>query len=118
LWTNACCSHPLPNEDVADAARRRLAQEMGIACALEPLFVFHYHTPVPGGLIENEVVHVFGGRHDGAIKPDPNEVSEWKWINFSDLIADLRKRPDAYTVWFRKYVDQHGDMIRDWLARQ
>ncbi len=80
LWTNACCSHPLPGESTADAARRRLAQEMGFACPIEPLFVFQYNTPVPGGLIENELVHVFGGQHDGPIKPDPAEVSEWKWI--------------------------------------
>jgi isopentenyl-diphosphate delta-isomerase len=117
LWTNACCSHPLPGESAADAARRRLAQEMGITCQLDPLFVFQYRTPVPGGLIENEVVHVFGGLHDGPIKPDPVEVSEWKWISFSDLTADLRARPDAYTVWFRQYIDKHGGMIADWLGR-
>ncbi len=71
LWTNACCSHPLPGESTADAARRRLAQEMGFSCPIDPLFVFQYNTPVPGGLIENEIVHVFGGRYDGPIKPDP-----------------------------------------------
>ena len=116
LWTNACCSHPLPGEDVADAARRRLMQEMGVACPLKPLFVLHYHTPVSGGLIENEVVHVFGGLHDGPIKPDPAEVSEWKWISFFDLKAELRAGPDAYTAWFRQYVDTHEDTIADWLA--
>jgi isopentenyl-diphosphate Delta-isomerase len=117
LWTNACCSHPLPDEPAAVASRRRLAQEMGITCDLEPMFVYQYNTPVPGGLIENEVVHVFGGQHDGAINPDPAEVSEWKWIGFDALAADMRARPDAYTVWFRQYVDRHGDMIADWLAR-
>ena len=117
LWTNACCSHPLPDEPAAVAARRRLAQEMGITCDLEPMFVYQYNTPVPGGLIENEVVHVFGGQHDGAINPDPAEVSEWKWIGFDALAADMRARPDAYTAWFRQYVDRHGDMIADWLAR-
>ena len=49
LWTNACCSHPSPGESTAEAARRRLMQEMGVACALEPLFVFDYRADVPGG---------------------------------------------------------------------
>ena len=93
LWTNACCSHPLPGESAADAARRRLQQEMGFACPIEPLFVYHYNEPVPGGLIENEVVHVFGGRHDGPIKPDPAEVGEWKWIAYPMLMADMRIAP-------------------------
>ena len=115
LWTNACCSHPLPGEDAAAAARRRLAEEMGVTCALEPLFVFSYATPVPGGLIENEVVHVFGGRHDGPVKPDPDEVSEFKWISLGDLNADVKARPDAYTAWFRKYLDQRGGQIAEWL---
>jgi isopentenyl-diphosphate delta-isomerase len=118
LWTNACCSHPLPDEPVAAAARRRLAQEMGITCDLKPMFVFHYNLPVPGGLIENEVVHVFGGRHDGPAKPDPAEVSEWKWVGFDALNADLRARPEAYTVWFRQYLDKHSRLIADWLARR
>ena len=116
LWTNACCSHPLPGERVDDAARRRLAQEMGFSCLIDPLFVFAYNTPVPGGLIENEVVHVFGGRHDGPIKPDPAEVSEWKWMRYGDLMADVRARPDAYTVWFRQYLDKHGDMLGEWIG--
>jgi isopentenyl-diphosphate delta-isomerase len=116
LWTNACCSHPLPDESTHNAARRRLLQEMGFACEIEPLFVFHYRAAVPGGLIEDEVVHVFGGRHDGPIKPDPAEVSEWKWVRYGELIADMRARPDAYTVWFRQYVDTHGDMLARWMT--
>ncbi|MBC7651651.1 MAG: NUDIX domain-containing protein, partial [Deinococcales bacterium] len=29
LWTNACCSHPRPEEDILQAAHRRLKEEMG-----------------------------------------------------------------------------------------
>jgi isopentenyl-diphosphate delta-isomerase len=117
LWTNACCSHPLPGESAADAARRRLNEEMGFSCALQPLFVFQYEAPVPGGLIENEVVHVFGGRHDGAVKPDPAEVSEWKWMALADLAGDIQAHPDAYTVWFRQYMDKHSGTLAAWIER-
>ena len=117
LWANACCSHPRPGESVADAAHRRLQQEMGVACALKPLFTFNYRAPVSDDLIENELVHVFGGTHDGPVKPDPTEVSEWKWIRFDDLANDLRANPEAYAIWFRKYVAAHGGLILGWLAR-
>ena len=49
---------------------------MGIACPLEPLFTFDYREPVSADLIENELVHVFGGTYDGPIAPDPAEVVE------------------------------------------
>lgn len=116
LWTNACCSHPRPGESAADAARRRLAEEMGFDCALAPLFTFSYRADVPGDLIEDEFVHVFGGLHNGPIRPDPAEVSEWKWMRYDDLVADLRAHPENYTVWFRRYIGDRGAAIRGWLA--
>ena len=117
LWANACCSHPRPGENAAVAARRRLNQEMGVDCALAPLFVTQYRANVSDGLIEDEVVHVFGGTFDGPVKPDPAEASEWKWIAFSELEADMRARPQAYAVWFRHYLAAHGELIAKWLAR-
>jgi isopentenyl-diphosphate delta-isomerase len=118
LWTNACCSHPRPGETVAAAARRRLREEMGLDCALEPLFTYSYREQVPGDLIENEIVHVFGGRHDGPARPDPAEVSEWKWIGFDDLVADMQANSATYTVWFRQYVAAHGGLIAGWAAQR
>jgi len=36
-------------------------------------------------------------------------------VRFADMIADMGARPDAYTVWFRQYIDAHGDMLGRWL---
>ena len=65
LWTNTCCSHPLPNESIQDATRRRLKQEMGIDLQPEFAFKFIYKTPLDQNLIEHEYDHVFIGTFDG-----------------------------------------------------
>ena len=31
LWTNTCCSHPSPGEDIVAAAQRRLQEEFGFS---------------------------------------------------------------------------------------
>jgi len=114
-WTNACCSHPRPGETTLAAVHRRLFEEMGVDCVLAPLFVTHYRAPVSNDLIEDEIVHVFAGQHDGAIAPDAAEVSEWKWISFADLAADMASHPEAYTVWFRHYLREQAVAIASWL---
>ncbi len=115
LWTNACCSHPRPDETVADAAHRRLAEEMGIRCKVEPLFIAQYRAAVSNGYIEDELVHVFGATYEGPIAPDPAEVEEWKWISSRDLSADLSLRPELYTIWFRHYLRTYRDDIAAWM---
>jgi isopentenyl-diphosphate delta-isomerase len=103
LWTNTCCSHPRPNEPVEAAARRRIGEEMGFSCELTHLFLTGYNAPVSCGLIENEVVHIFGGRFDGIPRPDPNEVMAWKWCDPEEIARSIQTHPELYTVWFGIY---------------
>ena len=117
LWTNACCSHPRPGEPADEAARRRLAEEMGIRCEVKPLFTAHYRAAVSNGYIEDEVVHVFGGTYEGEVTPDPAEVADWKWIPLAGLIDDLEHHPERYTIWFRHYLREHLADIAPWMER-
>jgi isopentenyl-diphosphate Delta-isomerase len=106
LWTNACCGHPRPGEGAALAAGRRLAEELGITCPLTPLFRTHYRADVGNGLIEDEIVHAFGGHYEGVVCAAASEVQDICWLAPSALAADLATRAGAYTVWFRLYADR------------
>ena len=106
LWTNTCCSHPAPGESILDAAERRLYEEMGIKCPLQHIFHFIYKASFDNGLTENELDHIFVGFTDELPAPNPAEAASWKYASPSDIIADLEKYPEIYTVWFRMLAQQ------------
>jgi isopentenyl-diphosphate delta-isomerase len=111
LWSNTCCGHPRPDEDTAAGARRRLREEMGVDCALQPAFTFLYRADVGGGLTEHELDHVFTARCGDTPRPDPEEVGEWRWVSPDELSAEVREHPERFTVWFREVYGQavaHG----------
>ena len=43
FWTNTCCSHPRLGEETAQAATRRLKEEMGFDTPLVEIFSFSYN---------------------------------------------------------------------------
>jgi isopentenyl-diphosphate Delta-isomerase len=100
LWTNACCSHPQPNESMADATARKLFQEMGIAPRLRFAFKFIYQIRLEGNLIEHEYDHVFTGLFDGKPQMNEEEVEDWKFVNLVSLRKDVSENPASYTYWF------------------
>jgi len=101
LWTNACCSHPAPGELTAEAAARRLQEEMGFNTPLHKLFDFIYRSEFGNGLTEHEFDHVFAGMHDGAIVPDKSEVHDYCYKSLADIQASLLSHSQKYTAWFQ-----------------
>ncbi|MEI6428817.1 MAG: isopentenyl-diphosphate Delta-isomerase [Pseudanabaena sp. ELA607] len=106
LWTNTCCSHPRPQETIAQAATRRLDEEMGIACDLTELFSFIYQADLDHGLVEYEFDHVLLGYFDGEPKPNPAEAEAWQWIDLDNLQRLIYNNPDDYTYWLRMCLNQ------------
>lgn len=101
LWTNACCSHPLPGEQTPDAAHRRLKEEMGFETKLEEAFSFIYITHFDNGLTEHELDHVFTGFFEGEILPDAEEVSDHAYRSMDDIRLSIKNAPELYTSWFK-----------------
>lgn len=101
LWTNACCSHPRGGENVVDAGRRRLREELGIDAALEAVgsFIYEAHDDSTG-LTEHELDHILVGRFEGEPRPDQTEVAGWRWISPAQLDTEIASSPGLFTPWF------------------
>ena len=117
LWTNACCSHPRPGEDIAAAALRRLREELGFSTRLEKVFDFIYQASFGNGLYEYEYDHVFMGEYDHQIDPNPEEVSDYCFMEIEAIQVSLHSNPEKYTVWFAiafpKIVQWKNEKKRD-----
>lgn len=106
LWTNTCCSHPRPQEPTLSAGHRRLQEEMGFDCALQPLFNFIYRAELDHDLIEHEYDHVLIGFYNDSPTPNPDEVCAWRWVDMGELSIDLGKNPHHYTYWLNSCFGQ------------
>lgn len=112
LWTNTCCSHPRNEEPVAQAAARRLQEEMGFSAPLTRIFDFIYKADCGNGLQEHEFDHVFAGEYIGIVPFNPAEVMDSRFMNMIAIQQWLEREPEAFTVWFRLAFPR----IQDWWA--
>ena len=106
LWTNACCSHPKPGEKTLAAAKRRLIEEMNMKAELKFLYSFGYLTNFKNGLIEHELDHMYFGITNNKPELNPEEASDWKYMNLDDIGADLKANPSHYSEWFKLSFEQ------------
>ena len=98
---------PRPGEPLADAVRRRVAQELGTEVVGLRLVLprFRYRAE-QDGVVENEMCPVFVGTAAGDVTPDPDEVAEarWEpWAAFRDGVLDGTRE---VSVWCREQVAQ------------
>ena len=112
LWTNTCCSHPRPGEDLKQEAKLRLKYEMGIECELKEMFTFMYKEEFDNSLTEHEFDHVFFGRHDNDPEPDSSEVSDWKWVSLDELKQDIEQNPQNYSAWLKACLNKVIETVK------
>ena len=114
LWSNACCSHPFPEELINDAAQRRLNEELGFTTSLKEIFSFTYKAEVENNLIEHEYDHVFAGEYDSAVYPNAEEVADYCYSSLEQIKTAIQEHPGKFTSWFRIVFPQ----IESWWQIQ
>ncbi|OON40950.1 isopentenyl-diphosphate delta-isomerase [Izhakiella australiensis] len=100
LWSNTTCGHPLPQEATADAAQRRLYEEMGLRAQLTPVFELYYNLALGNGMSEHEYGHVFFACSDRLPCLNPQEADGWRYAALADIADDIAKNPRQFTPWF------------------
>jgi isopentenyl-diphosphate delta-isomerase len=110
VWTNSVCGHPAPGERLADAVRRRAADELGLQVRDLRLVLprFAYRAEM-NGIVEHELCPVLVGRTDGQPQPQRSEVAAFEWVDWATFSADVRAGRDV-SVWCRLQVGELGSL--------
>jgi isopentenyl-diphosphate delta-isomerase len=110
VWTNSFCGHPTPGESVEDAIARRASVELGITVSDLTLVLpdFRYRAIDASGIVENEICPVYRAISTDAVQANPDEVSEWEWVDSSSLTAAASAAPYAFSPWLVWQLEQLG----------
>ena len=114
VWTNSVCGHPAPGEMMFDAIARRADYELGmkIKDIVVMLPNYSYITPPFNGIVENEFCPVHLARMVSMPSPNPDEVDDYKWMDWADFVSELQSdTTDTWSFWCKDQVRQFDDKI-------
>lgn len=107
IWSNSCCGHPMPGESVEDAARRRLAFELGLSVERLKVYLpkFRYRAEF-NGIVENEICPVMAAVAVSGVSPNPDEVAEVKWVTWRQAIEIAESLDADFSPWARLEIKE------------
>jgi isopentenyl-diphosphate Delta-isomerase len=110
VWTNSFCGHPAPGETTEQAITRRAADELGITVSSIELVLpdFRYRAIDASGIVENEICPVYRAISTDAVNANPDEVSEWEWVDPASLTVAASAAPYAFSPWLVWQLEQLG----------
>jgi isopentenyl-diphosphate delta-isomerase len=103
VWSNSVCGHPAEDESAEEAARRRLAHELGLTevALLDVLPDFRYRAE-QDGIVENELCPVLVGVTRQAPVPNPEEVASVEWVEWPVFVQGVESGEADVSPWCRE----------------
>ena len=115
VWTNSCCGHPAPGEPVQQAVTRRTEQELGIELTDVRVVLpdFRYRAVMDDGTVENEIcpVYVATLEDPASIAPDPAEVADHMWVDWSTFRRDVLDGRRSVSPWCLEQVRELPEQL-------
>jgi isopentenyl-diphosphate delta-isomerase type 1 len=122
VWSNSCCGHPRPGEMDVSAIHRRVREELGVEVRnVEAILPdFSYTATDPNGLVENESCPVYRASivDPAVLRPDPEEVMDYQWLSWRDLVAIVEQAPGFLSPWAVAQVQGLGPQQTDSMPQR
>ncbi len=101
VWSNSCCGHPLPDENILEAAKRRIKFELNIKEVKNlsikiPNYRYKFERD---GVVENEICPILTGFLDSKPQSNPHEVESFKWIKWQDFLKIAKDKNPDFSEW-------------------
>ncbi len=100
-WSNSCCSHPRVGESMDVAIRRRMHEELGVACKVSFVYKFQYQANYEDVGSENELCSVYVGYYNGSLSINESEIAEVRHFSVGEIDEQLTINADQFTPWFK-----------------
>ncbi|MGI5828115.1 MAG: isopentenyl-diphosphate Delta-isomerase [Patescibacteria group bacterium] len=107
FWDGSFSSHPWNGESLEKACGRRVKEELGIeVVGFKDLFSYYYQVRWSSLFSEHEVNHILLTKYNGDLNPDPEEVSDWKWVSWKKVLGWIKKEPQVMAPWWIMAVEK------------
>lgn len=121
-WTVSFCGHLSPGETAIDALKRRAKFELGLAKLKNISLIlpdYRYTTPPYNGIIENEICPVYAAIVDSPIRPNPDEVKEYRWVEWPKVMKMVEDEPEKYSWWMKDEINKlkRSSQFEDFLKQ-
>ena len=107
-WDTSCSTHVHHGETYKQAGEQRVPVELGVTSTLKLITKFVYQAPFGASGSENELCALLIGECIGDPTPNPQEVSEMRWIPVPTSIEGIDQGKE-YTPWLtvalKKYLE-------------
>lgn len=103
VWSNSCCGHPHVGEEVGQAAKRRLGDELGIEVEdFEVVLPDFRYKAEQDGLRENELCPVLVATTNQEPKINNEEVENTKWMSWEKFMIMVKKNDATLSSWAKE----------------
>lgn len=116
-WDGSFSSHPRIGESLEQSCGRRAKEELGIDVkGFRELFSYEYHIRWNTVFSEWEINHILIAEYNSDfIKPDPDEVSEYKWLKWEQAVKFCLDKNNLISPWWVMAIEQGKNIIENCL---